>query len=119
MILQALKTYGMIVADNGSSWYISGAADKRWNDDDLNQLKTVPGAAFEAVDTGRDPPLAGIAVLLGGSALRRRAGTSTGPQSATPCRRFFERIVGTVTTHVAVTSTSGSRHCVRIRLTLR
>ncbi len=52
VILQALKTYGMIVADNGSSWYISGAADTRWNDDDLNQLKTVPGAAFEAVDTG-------------------------------------------------------------------
>ena len=52
VILQALKTYGMIVADNGSSWYISGAVDKRWNDDDLDQLKTVPGTAFEAVDTG-------------------------------------------------------------------
>ena len=57
VILQALKTYGMIVADNGSSWYISGAADPRWNDDDLNQLKTVPGSAFEAVDTGADAPL--------------------------------------------------------------
>ncbi len=52
VILQALKTYGMIVADNGSSWYISGAADTRWNDDDLDQLKTVPGTAFEAVNTG-------------------------------------------------------------------
>ncbi len=52
VILQALKTYGMIVADNGSSWYVSGAADPRWNDDDLNQLKSVPGSAFEAVDTG-------------------------------------------------------------------
>jgi hypothetical protein len=52
VILEALKKYGMIVADNGSSWFISGAADPRWNDDDLNQLKTVPGAAFEAVDTG-------------------------------------------------------------------
>jgi hypothetical protein len=52
VILQALKTYGMIVADNGSSWYISGAADPRWNDDDLSQLKGVPGSAFEAVDTG-------------------------------------------------------------------
>jgi hypothetical protein len=52
VILQALKTYGMIVADNGSSWYISGAVDKRWNDDDLDQLKSVPGTAFEAVDTG-------------------------------------------------------------------
>ena len=52
VILKALKTYGMIVADNGSSWYISGATDPRWNDDDLDQLKTVPGDEFEAVDTG-------------------------------------------------------------------
>jgi hypothetical protein len=52
VILRALKTYGMIVADNGSSWYITGSADKRWNDDDLNQLKSVPGSAFEAVNTG-------------------------------------------------------------------
>jgi hypothetical protein len=52
VILKALKTYGMILADNGSSWYITGAADKRWNDTDLNQLKKVPGSAFEVVDTG-------------------------------------------------------------------
>lgn len=52
VILKALKTYGMIVADNGSSWYITGAADPRWNDDDLNQLKGVPGSAFEVVNTG-------------------------------------------------------------------
>ena len=52
VILEALKTYGLIVADNGTSWYITGAMDPRWNDDDLNQLKTVPGSAFEAVDTG-------------------------------------------------------------------
>jgi hypothetical protein len=52
VILRALKQYGMIVADNGGSWFISGAADSRWNDDDLNQLKTVPGSAFQAVNTG-------------------------------------------------------------------
>jgi hypothetical protein len=52
VILQALKTYGMVVADNGSSWYVTGAVDKRWNDDDLNQLKSVAGTAFEAVDSG-------------------------------------------------------------------
>jgi hypothetical protein len=52
VILKALKKYGMIVADNGSSWYITGAADARWNDDDLDQMKSVPGTAFEAVDTG-------------------------------------------------------------------
>lgn len=52
VILEALKTHGMIVADNGSSWYISGASDSRWDDDDLNQMKSVPGSAFEAVYTG-------------------------------------------------------------------
>ena len=44
--------YGMIVADNGSNWFISGATDSRWNDDDLDQLKGVPASAFEVVATG-------------------------------------------------------------------
>jgi hypothetical protein len=52
VILQALKRYGMIVADNGSNWFVTGAADPRWNDDDLNQMKRVAGSAFEVVDTG-------------------------------------------------------------------
>jgi hypothetical protein len=51
-ILRALRTYGMIVADNGSNWYISGAPDPRWDDDDLDQLKRVPGTAFEVVRPG-------------------------------------------------------------------
>ena len=52
VILTALKKYGLIVADNGSSWYITGAPDSRWNDDDLDQMKQVPGSAFEVVSTG-------------------------------------------------------------------
>ncbi|MCL4396607.1 MAG: hypothetical protein M1482_17685 [Chloroflexi bacterium] len=52
VVLNALKKYGMMVADNGSNWYISGSTDTRWNDDDLNQLKTVPGSAFEVVRLG-------------------------------------------------------------------
>ena len=52
IILTALKKYGMIVADNGSSWYITGAPDPGWDDTDLNQLKQVPGSAFEVVVTG-------------------------------------------------------------------
>jgi hypothetical protein len=52
VILRALKRYGLIVADNGSSWYITGAPDARWRDADLEQLKRVPGAAFDAVQTG-------------------------------------------------------------------
>jgi hypothetical protein len=56
VILEALKRYGLIVADNGSDWFISGATDPRWNDEDLDQLKTVPGGAFEAVYTGEILP---------------------------------------------------------------
>ena len=52
IILRALKRYGLIVADNGSSWYITGAPDPRWSDTDLEQIKRVPGSAFEAVHTG-------------------------------------------------------------------
>ncbi len=51
-ILVAFKRYGMILADQGSSWYFTGASDRRWNDDDLNQLKSVPGSAFEVVRSG-------------------------------------------------------------------
>ena len=49
MILTALRRYGLIVADNGSPWFISGTADDRWDDADLEQIKRVPGSAFEAV----------------------------------------------------------------------
>jgi hypothetical protein len=52
VILQALKTYGMIVADNGSDWFISGAPDARWNDTELNSLKQVQGSNFEVVRMG-------------------------------------------------------------------
>jgi hypothetical protein len=52
VILRALKRYGLIVADNGSPWYITGAPNPRWNDEDLSQLKRVPGSAFEAVRSG-------------------------------------------------------------------
>jgi hypothetical protein len=53
VVLEALKRYGMFVTDNGSDWFITGASDRRWNDNDLNQLKRVPGAAFEVVRHGR------------------------------------------------------------------
>ena len=50
VVLQALKTYGMILADNGSPWYISGASNPRFNDDDLHALGRITGADFEVVD---------------------------------------------------------------------
>jgi len=48
-IAEAMKRYGLIVADNGSNWYFSGSSDRRWDDENLNQLKRIPGSAFEVV----------------------------------------------------------------------
>lgn len=53
VILTALKRYGMFVADNGSSWFLSGSPDSRWNNDALHALTAIPGADFEAVDESR------------------------------------------------------------------
>lgn len=52
VILRALQKYGMILADNGSNWYISGAPDPRWSDNELNALKTIRGSNFEVVQMG-------------------------------------------------------------------
>ena len=51
ILLQAMKTYGIILADNGSNWYVSGAPDERWDNDMLHLLDVLTGADFEAVDT--------------------------------------------------------------------
>jgi hypothetical protein len=51
VVLRALKRYGMIVADNGSSWYVSGAPDPGWDNDDLHTLGKVKGSNFRVVDT--------------------------------------------------------------------
>jgi len=56
VVLRALKKYGMIVADNGSDWFISGAPDARWNDTELNTLKNVHGRDFEVVRMGQIRP---------------------------------------------------------------
>jgi hypothetical protein len=50
VILKALKRYGMMLADNGSAWYISGVPDPRWNNDDLHDLDRVRGSDFVAVN---------------------------------------------------------------------
>jgi len=51
IILRALKKYGMMLADNGSAWFLSGAPDPNWNNSDLHVLTTITGSAFEVVDT--------------------------------------------------------------------
>ena len=50
VILRALKKHGMVLADNGSPFYMSGVPDSAWNNSDLNLLRSIPGSAFEAVD---------------------------------------------------------------------
>jgi hypothetical protein len=50
VVLRAMKRFGMFVADNGSDWYFQGTRDRRWRNALLDQLKTVPASAFEAVD---------------------------------------------------------------------
>ena len=50
VILRAFKTHGMILADNGSNWYFTGSADDGWDSDILDELKSIPAGAFEAVD---------------------------------------------------------------------
>jgi hypothetical protein len=52
VIAVAMQRYGVIVADNGSNWFFQGAPNPGWDDDDLNQLKSISGAEFEVVDTG-------------------------------------------------------------------
>jgi hypothetical protein len=56
IVLEALKRYGMILADNGSPWYVAGAPDAGWSNDDLHTLGRVTGADLEVVDTGRLRP---------------------------------------------------------------
>ena len=51
-ILKAMKTYGMLLADNGSAWYVSGAPDPRWSDDELASLSHVKAGDFEVVKMG-------------------------------------------------------------------
>jgi hypothetical protein len=78
VILRAMKRYGIMLADNGSSWFISGAPDSRWNDDHLQALRQVLGSNFEAVD-------ATVLQIDPDSAAARQSGVSVAvtPPSAT------------------------------------
>ena len=75
VVLEALKRYGMMLADNGSDWFVSGEPHPRWNNDDLRSLKRVLGRNFEVVDTrslrphgaqAREAAAGAIAVARGG-----------------------------------------------------
>jgi len=68
VVITALQHYGLILADNGSDWFFQGTQDGRWNDSLLDQLKTIPAAAFEVVDESSltvDPNSAAVAPSSG------------------------------------------------------
>jgi hypothetical protein len=94
VILRALKTYGMMLADNGSSWYLSGAPDERWDNDHLHQLHQVPGSAFEAVDVS--------SLMVDANSGQAR---STGVPTATPTRTATPTPTTTHTATRTITST--------------
>ena len=76
-IALAMKRYGLIVADNGSNWFFSGSSDRRWDDENLNQLKRIPGSAFEVVKSAaRRPPL-----------LKQNSNNPAGPADRSPSSR--------------------------------
>ena len=52
IIAEALKNYGLVVADNGPNWMISGEGDARWDDTDMDQIRRLPASAFEYIDSG-------------------------------------------------------------------
>ena len=54
-MLTALKRYGMILADNGAPWYVTGAPDRHWSNDQLHTLHRLHGSGFEVVDTSSLP----------------------------------------------------------------
>jgi hypothetical protein len=49
-VITTMKTYGLILADNGSNWYFQGTADTRWTDAEVDRLKAIPASEFVAVD---------------------------------------------------------------------
>ena len=76
VVLQALKTYGMIVADNGTSWHVAGVGDPRFDDNEMHQLTRVVGADFEAVNE------AGL--MVNPNSAEAKSGSTTGPPPPVP-----------------------------------
>jgi hypothetical protein len=64
VVAQAMKTYGMILADNGSSWYVTGSPSPKWSNDQLHALGRLTGADFEVVDTTSLPHPGAEAVTI-------------------------------------------------------
>jgi hypothetical protein len=76
VVIRAMKTYGLILADNGSNWYFQGTTDRRWTFKMVDQLKQIPASAFQAVDESclRIKPGSGQARQPGTAGYRRACG---------------------------------------------
>lgn len=95
VILQALKKYGMILADNGSAWFISGVPDERWNNDILRELYQVYGVDFEAVDVSSlmvDPDSAQVQRERVHLPLVLKGFTASSPPSLSAVNDFFYQL---------------------------
>ena len=82
VIIRALQRYGMILADNGSSWFISGAPDERWRNDRLRELLTIRGSDLEAVDVAslkRQEDSGATRPIVFPAAVRNAASGAAGP----------------------------------------
>jgi hypothetical protein len=82
VVLQALKTYGMILADNGSNMFISGTPDERWDDDDLHSLRGVPASAFEVMQMDTVYTAANLPTGTAPAITSFNAGTAEGASKA-------------------------------------
>jgi hypothetical protein len=77
-VLAGLKKHGMILADNGSDWYISGSTDPRWDDEDLHHIKQLHGSDLEVIRYGRP----GDSPQVNRPAYARRRRISASPPTA-------------------------------------
>ena len=91
IILTALQRYGMMLADNGSSWFISGSPDSRWSNDDLHVLTIIDGSNFEAVDVS---PL--MVNANSGEALQTSVTVSVTPPTASVYTNAQQQFTATV-----------------------
>jgi hypothetical protein len=91
IILRALKKYGMMLADNGSSWYLSGSPDSHWDNNDLHNLTTITGASFEAVNVS---PL--MIDPNSGQALQSGVSVSVAPAAANVTLNLSQQFTATV-----------------------
>jgi hypothetical protein len=83
VILRALKKHGMVLADNGSPFFLSGAPDPGWSNSDLHALRTIPGSSFEAVDVS-SLKMSSTSYAVRGGRVKQSPGPWTPPSNPPP-----------------------------------